>query len=129
MISRGTYGSLGPGGNCWPQMAGMVPDLDDEVYICICLHLSEIWQSLLFAILLICEASAILSLIPILSRLFCTSFLFFHVFEYQARETQSLGRQRGWDAVVNEGLCTSACCNLITLFWTECFLSPSEFCV
>lgn len=109
MISRGTYGVLGPGGNCWPQMAGMVPDLDDEVYICTCLHLSEIWQSLLFAILLVCEASAIISPIPILSRLFCTSFLFFYIYEYQARETESLGRQRGWDAVFKEGLCTPAC--------------------
>ena len=87
----------------------MVPDLDDEVYICTCLHLSEIWQSLLFAILLVCEASAIISPIPILSRLFCTSFLFFYIYEYQARETESLGRQRGWDAVFKEGLCTPAC--------------------
>lgn len=46
MISRGTYGLLGPGGNCWPQMAGMVPDLDDEVYICTCLHLSEFMAKL-----------------------------------------------------------------------------------
>lgn len=33
MISRETYGTVGDGGNCWPQMAGMVPDLDDEVLI------------------------------------------------------------------------------------------------
>lgn len=33
MISRETYGTLGDDGNCWPQMAGMVPDLDDEVLL------------------------------------------------------------------------------------------------
>lgn len=30
VISRGTYGTLGEDSNCWPRMAGMVPDLDDE---------------------------------------------------------------------------------------------------
>lgn len=30
VISRGEYGVLGSGGNCWPQMAGMVPVPDDE---------------------------------------------------------------------------------------------------
>ncbi|XP_068636554.1 isoamylase 1, chloroplastic isoform X2 [Aristolochia californica] len=30
VVSRGEYGTLGPGGNCWPQMAGMVPSPDDE---------------------------------------------------------------------------------------------------
>ncbi|XP_027340326.1 isoamylase 1, chloroplastic isoform X2 [Abrus precatorius] len=30
VISRGEYGALGPDGNCWPQMAGMVPSDDDE---------------------------------------------------------------------------------------------------
>ncbi|KAH9294528.1 hypothetical protein KI387_040265, partial [Taxus chinensis] len=30
VISRVEYGVLGPGGNCWPQMAGMVPVPDDE---------------------------------------------------------------------------------------------------
>uniref|UniRef100_A0A0C9QWI2 TSA: Wollemia nobilis Ref_Wollemi_Transcript_4182_3024 transcribed RNA sequence n=1 Tax=Wollemia nobilis TaxID=56998 RepID=A0A0C9QWI2_9CONI len=30
IISREEYGVVGPGGNCWPQMAGMVPVLDDE---------------------------------------------------------------------------------------------------
>ncbi|KAK7318009.1 hypothetical protein RJT34_02706 [Clitoria ternatea] len=30
VISRGDYGALGPDGNCWPQMAGMVPSDDDE---------------------------------------------------------------------------------------------------
>lgn len=30
VISRGEYGVLGSGGNCWPQMAGMVPIPDDE---------------------------------------------------------------------------------------------------
>ncbi|XP_057417188.1 isoamylase 1, chloroplastic [Lotus japonicus] len=30
VISRGEFGSLGPDGNCWPQMAGMVPSNDDE---------------------------------------------------------------------------------------------------
>ncbi|OVA19269.1 Glycoside hydrolase [Macleaya cordata] len=28
VISRGEYGALGPDGNCWPQMAGMVPAPD-----------------------------------------------------------------------------------------------------
>ncbi|CAM6035531.1 unnamed protein product [Sphagnum compactum] len=32
VISRGTYGVLGAEGNCWPQMAGIVPDLDDEQF-------------------------------------------------------------------------------------------------
>jgi isoamylase len=32
VISRGTYGVLGAEGNCWPQMAGMVPDLEDEQF-------------------------------------------------------------------------------------------------
>ncbi|KAL2342619.1 hypothetical protein Fmac_003904 [Flemingia macrophylla] len=30
VISRGEFGALGPDGNCWPQMAGMVPQDDDE---------------------------------------------------------------------------------------------------
>lgn len=30
VISRGDYGALGPGGNCWPQMAGMIPSSDSE---------------------------------------------------------------------------------------------------
>eukprot|EP00252_Welwitschia_mirabilis_P001050 TRINITY_DN11018_c0_g1_i1.p1 TRINITY_DN11018_c0_g1~~TRINITY_DN11018_c0_g1_i1.p1 ORF type:complete len:788 (-),score=129.70 TRINITY_DN11018_c0_g1_i1:67-2430(-) len=30
VISRGDYGVLGPGGNCWPQMAGMVPIPGEE---------------------------------------------------------------------------------------------------
>ncbi|KAF9617544.1 hypothetical protein IFM89_037356 [Coptis chinensis] len=30
VISREEFGSLGPGGNCWPQMAGMVPSSDNE---------------------------------------------------------------------------------------------------
>ncbi|KAH9293344.1 hypothetical protein KI387_041440, partial [Taxus chinensis] len=30
VISRVEYGVLGPEGNCWPQMAGMVPVPDDE---------------------------------------------------------------------------------------------------
>ncbi|KAI9124532.1 hypothetical protein K1719_004454 [Acacia pycnantha] len=30
VISRGEFGALGPDGNCWPQMAGMVPSSDDE---------------------------------------------------------------------------------------------------
>ncbi|CAM6086686.1 unnamed protein product [Calypogeia fissa] len=30
VISRQEYGSLGSGGNCWPQMAGMVPNIEDE---------------------------------------------------------------------------------------------------
>ncbi|EHA8590070.1 putative isoamylase 1, chloroplastic [Cocos nucifera] len=32
VISRGDYGVLGPGGDCWPQMAGMIPISDDEVF-------------------------------------------------------------------------------------------------
>ncbi|KAL3692101.1 hypothetical protein R1sor_005752 [Riccia sorocarpa] len=32
VISRGLYGMLGPGGNCWPQMAGMVPPIDEEEF-------------------------------------------------------------------------------------------------
>ncbi|KAG9449304.1 hypothetical protein H6P81_009269 [Aristolochia fimbriata] len=30
VVSRGEYGALGPEGNCWPQMAGMVPSPDDQ---------------------------------------------------------------------------------------------------
>ncbi|KAJ7517436.1 hypothetical protein O6H91_21G024500 [Diphasiastrum complanatum] len=30
VISRGKYGELGADGNCWPQMAGMVPGFEDE---------------------------------------------------------------------------------------------------
>lgn len=30
VISRERYGTLGEGGDCWPQMAGMIPDLHDE---------------------------------------------------------------------------------------------------
>ncbi|KAI3868383.1 hypothetical protein MKW92_027144 [Papaver armeniacum] len=30
VISRGEYGVFGPDGNCWPQMAGMVPSSDFE---------------------------------------------------------------------------------------------------
>ncbi|XP_077216116.1 isoamylase 1 isoform X2 [Tasmannia lanceolata] len=30
VISRGEYGALGPSGNCWPPMAGMVPSSDNE---------------------------------------------------------------------------------------------------
>ncbi|XP_020265322.1 isoamylase 1, chloroplastic isoform X2 [Asparagus officinalis] len=30
VISRGEYGALGPDGNCWPQMAGMIPLSDNE---------------------------------------------------------------------------------------------------
>ncbi|ESW32223.1 hypothetical protein PHAVU_002G303600 [Phaseolus vulgaris] len=30
VISRGEFGALGPNGNCWPQMAGMVPSDHDE---------------------------------------------------------------------------------------------------
>ncbi|KAI3990332.1 hypothetical protein MKX01_037671 [Papaver californicum] len=30
VISRGEYGAFGPDGNCWPQMAGMVPSSDFE---------------------------------------------------------------------------------------------------
>lgn len=33
MISRERYGTLGEGGDCWPQMAGMIPDLHDEVLL------------------------------------------------------------------------------------------------
>ncbi|GMH03154.1 hypothetical protein Nepgr_004993 [Nepenthes gracilis] len=29
-ISRGEFGVLGPDGNCWPQMAGMIPSSNDE---------------------------------------------------------------------------------------------------
>ncbi|KAK1275666.1 hypothetical protein QJS04_geneDACA004141 [Acorus gramineus] len=32
VISRGEYGSLGTGGNCWPQMAGMIPSFHDEKF-------------------------------------------------------------------------------------------------
>ncbi|KAK7358457.1 hypothetical protein VNO77_00385 [Canavalia gladiata] len=32
VISRGEFGALGPDGNCWPQMAGMVPSNDDTEY-------------------------------------------------------------------------------------------------
>jgi isoamylase len=38
VISRGTYGVLGAEGNCWPQMAGMVPDLEDEVLYIVVYH-------------------------------------------------------------------------------------------
>ncbi|GMJ07178.1 hypothetical protein HRI_004387000 [Hibiscus trionum] len=31
VISRGEFGVLGPGDNCWPQMAGMVPTFEDQV--------------------------------------------------------------------------------------------------
>ena len=31
VISREEFGALGPDDNCWPQMAGMVPTVDDEV--------------------------------------------------------------------------------------------------
>ncbi|TKY60780.1 Isoamylase 1 [Spatholobus suberectus] len=30
VISRGEFGALGPDGNCWPLMAGMIPSNDDE---------------------------------------------------------------------------------------------------
>ncbi|MQM11965.1 hypothetical protein Taro_044877 [Colocasia esculenta] len=30
VVSRGEYGVQGPGGNCWPQMAGMIPSSSDE---------------------------------------------------------------------------------------------------
>ncbi|CAL9041623.1 isoamylase 1, chloroplastic-like isoform X1 [Musa acuminata AAA Group] len=30
VISRGEYGVLGPGGECWPQMAGMIPVSNEE---------------------------------------------------------------------------------------------------
>ncbi|KAK7399043.1 hypothetical protein VNO78_10218 [Psophocarpus tetragonolobus] len=30
VISREEFGALGPDGNCWPQMAGMIPSNDDE---------------------------------------------------------------------------------------------------
>ncbi|CAA6671175.1 unnamed protein product [Spirodela intermedia] len=30
VVSRGEYGVQGPGGNCWPQMAGMIPSSRDE---------------------------------------------------------------------------------------------------
>ncbi|KAJ7973702.1 isoamylase 1, chloroplastic [Quillaja saponaria] len=30
VISRGEFGALGPDGNCWPQMAGMIPSSNDE---------------------------------------------------------------------------------------------------
>ncbi|KAI4352719.1 hypothetical protein L6164_006941 [Bauhinia variegata] len=30
VISRGEFGALGPDGNCWPQMAGMIPSDDDK---------------------------------------------------------------------------------------------------
>ncbi|XP_022973965.1 isoamylase 1, chloroplastic [Cucurbita maxima] len=30
VISREEFGALGPDDNCWPQMAGMVPTVDDE---------------------------------------------------------------------------------------------------
>uniref|UniRef100_A0A2N9GCV4 Glycoside hydrolase family 13 N-terminal domain-containing protein n=1 Tax=Fagus sylvatica TaxID=28930 RepID=A0A2N9GCV4_FAGSY len=30
VISRGEFGAVGPDGNCWPQMACMVPSFDDE---------------------------------------------------------------------------------------------------
>ncbi|XP_028760019.1 isoamylase 1, chloroplastic [Neltuma alba] len=29
VISRGGFGALGPDGNCWPQMAGMIPSSDE----------------------------------------------------------------------------------------------------
>ncbi|KAK2439290.1 isoamylase 3, chloroplastic [Trifolium repens] len=33
VISRGEFGAVGPDGNCWPQMAGMVPfDPEDEEF-------------------------------------------------------------------------------------------------
>ncbi|XP_015955251.1 isoamylase 1, chloroplastic [Arachis duranensis] len=32
VISRGEFGALGPDGNCWPQMAGMVPSSDDNEF-------------------------------------------------------------------------------------------------
>ncbi|KAL0007459.1 hypothetical protein SO802_008961 [Lithocarpus litseifolius] len=32
VISRGEFGALGADGNCWPQMACMVPSFDDEVF-------------------------------------------------------------------------------------------------
>ncbi|KAK4478940.1 hypothetical protein RD792_014447 [Penstemon davidsonii] len=30
VVSRGEYGALGPGEDCWPQMAGLVPSTTDE---------------------------------------------------------------------------------------------------
>ncbi|MED6157614.1 Iron-sulfur assembly protein 1, variant 3 [Stylosanthes scabra] len=32
VISRGEFGALGPDGNCWPQMAGMIPSSDDNEF-------------------------------------------------------------------------------------------------
>lgn len=49
VISRGEYGVLGPDGNCWPQMAGMIPLPNNEVLILVanaasysyaCVHVS-----------------------------------------------------------------------------------------
>ena len=31
VLSRGDFGVLGPEGDCWPQMACMVPSANDEV--------------------------------------------------------------------------------------------------
>ena len=31
VIRRGEYGTVGPDGNCWPQMACMIPSSDDKV--------------------------------------------------------------------------------------------------
>ncbi|KNA14483.1 hypothetical protein SOVF_107160 isoform B [Spinacia oleracea] len=39
VISRGNYGELGPEGNCWPQMAGMIPSPNDEELGINCLEL------------------------------------------------------------------------------------------
>ncbi|GJP78821.1 hypothetical protein CLOP_g9089 [Closterium sp. NIES-67] len=32
VLSRETYGEVAPGGECWPQMAGMVPHKEDDEY-------------------------------------------------------------------------------------------------
>lgn len=32
MLSRGEYGALAPGEECWPQMACLVPSANDEVF-------------------------------------------------------------------------------------------------
>lgn len=41
VISRGEFGVLGPDSNCWPQMAGMVPTVNDEVE-----NLFPVWLAL-----------------------------------------------------------------------------------
>lgn len=32
VASRGVFGALGPNGDCWPQMAGVVPLTNNEVF-------------------------------------------------------------------------------------------------